>query len=87
MLSTKRAKTKTLSGSEVIGLQVVYPDDKIVCYALPQLNYNQTSLLVWWWWCVCGGGGGRGGREGGFLFRDREILICIAFIASSRTTP
>ena len=40
MFSTKRAKTKTLSGSEVIGLQVVYPDDRIVCYALPQLNYN-----------------------------------------------
>ena len=36
----QRAKTKTLSGSEVIGLQVVYPDDRIVCYALPQLNYN-----------------------------------------------
>ena len=40
MFSKKRAKTKTLSGSEVIGLQVVYPDDRIVCYALPQLNYN-----------------------------------------------
>ena len=40
MFSTKRAQRKTLSGSEVIGLQFVYPDDGIVCYALPQLNYN-----------------------------------------------
>ena len=40
MFSTKRAKTKTLSGPEVIGLQVVYPDDRIVRYALLQLNYN-----------------------------------------------
>ena len=40
MFSTKRAQRKTLTGSEVIGLQVVYPDDRIVCYALPQLNYN-----------------------------------------------
>ena len=59
MFSTKRAQRKTLSGSEVIGLQVVHLDDRIVCYVLPQLNYNQKlSLLVWWWWCVCAGGGG-----------------------------
>ena len=40
VFSTKRAQRKTLS--EVIGLQVVYPDDRIVhvCHALPQLNYN-----------------------------------------------
>ena len=40
MFSTKRAQRKTLSGSEVIGLQVVYPGDRIVCYALHQLTYN-----------------------------------------------
>ena len=40
MFSTKRTPRKTLSGSEVIGLKVVYLDDRIVCYALPQLNYN-----------------------------------------------
>ena len=40
MFSTKRAQRKPLSGSEVIGLQFVYPDDRIVCYALPQLDYN-----------------------------------------------
>ena len=28
-----RAQRKTLSGSELIGEQVVYPDDRIVCYA------------------------------------------------------
>ena len=40
MFSTKRAQRKTLSGCEVIGLQFVYPDDRILCYALPQLDYN-----------------------------------------------
>ena len=40
MFSTKRAQRKTLSGSEVIGLQVVYPGDRLVWYALPQLNYD-----------------------------------------------
>ena len=40
MFSTKRAQGKTLSGSEVIGLQFVYPDDRILCYALSQLDYN-----------------------------------------------
>ena len=56
MFSTKRAKKK-LSLGLVIGLQVVYPGDRLVCYALPQLNYDlKLSLLVWW--CVCVGGGG-----------------------------
>ena len=33
MFSTKRAQRKTFSGSEVIGLRFIYPDDRIVCYA------------------------------------------------------
>ena len=33
MFSTMRAQRKTLSGYELIGEQVVYPDDRIVCYA------------------------------------------------------
>ena len=40
VFSTKRAQRKTFSGSEVIVLQFVYPGDRIVYYALPQLNYN-----------------------------------------------
>ena len=55
----------------------------MVCYALPQLNYNLTFP------CWYGGGGVRvracvcvcvcvcvwGGGGGGFLFRDRKILM------------
>ena len=60
MFSTKRAQRKTLSGSEVIGLQFVYPDDRIGL----QLNIIPAGMVVvvcvrvcvcvWW------GGGGVG---------------------------
>ena len=55
IVSTNREQRKTLSGSEVIGLQVVYPDDRIVFYALPSdwitggrgvLVYMQENINV-----------------------------------------
>ena len=63
MFSTKRAQRKTLSGSEVIGLQVVYPDDSsMLCFVSTGLRLKLIPagvvVVVVVCVCVCGGGGG-----------------------------